>query len=461
MININRLGSLLCIIFSCFSSTVLALDFTTLHRATVMQDTPIKGDDANWQTSLYVTGLGGSTWHSFNSDGHKRALYDAHGYADLTRLGTNVENKTETTTPTLIKYWSVEDNGNGIFDTANLENLSGNDGKYSFGGKFETIECNIRLRQNIAYGFYVHAFLPLKELKLTNISGENKGKTTIKAKNDVNMNDFYKKDLPNILKEVGLGSLTDSYKTSGIGDATIGAGWQGFTDKLPKGMITSIAGFLEIGGAAPTANERDPNRVFDIARGFNHEWMAYFRANLQAGFWNVFNIGLEVGSTMIIRDTKYIRLQTDTNQNGWIKLQYGKALVDPGSLWDIGCYIQAGEKLMHGFSIIVGYTYTMQETTQLGLRDNSVLSTYDERMKNEKPYPTFISKDYIINGDKNLLRWDAHQLHLVAQCDVGVLTKSWVKPLIRLEYNIPLVGKYAWATEIFAGTAGVRMDWKF
>ena len=450
---ISRLG-FLCYIFSCLSHAALALDFTTFYRSSMMQDIPIKGDETNWQTSLYVVGLGGSTWDSFNSDGHKRPLYDAHGYFDLTRLGTNVEDKTAT----MLKYWSVNDDGTAYFDTPNLPDPSSNDGKYSFSGKFQTLECNVRLRQNIVYGFYLHAFLPLKELKLTNIAGENKGSIVV---NGIPMETFYTGDLKTILNDVGLRPLTDSYKSSGIGDVTIGAGWQGFIDKLPKGIFTSFSGFFELGGAMPTATERDPNRVFAIARGFNHEWMAYFRANIQAGFWDVFNVGLEFGSTMIIRDTKHIRLQTDKDQNGWIKLQYGKALVDPGSLWDVGCYIQAGEKLMHGFSIIVGYTYTMQETTHLEIRDNDVLSTYAANQLAIKPYGNFVSKDDIINSDKNLLRWDAHLLHFVAQCDVGALTSSWIKPLIRLEYDIPVVGKYSWATDIFSGTAGVRMDWKF
>ncbi len=432
-------------------------DLPMLYRAPMFQTDP-SPKIKKWTTSLAVQVGSGDTRKSFNVHEDKTSLFNAHGAFDIVRLGTGIEDITSK--PVTNAYWGA----GGHF--ADLTGLGANDGKVEVGGHFRTTEWDFILQQNLFWGFYVHAFLPYKDVKIDQIGTRNLGAANVKG---VNITNFMNNDLPAILKENGFTSKSfyDRFKKSDCGDLVLSVGWQDYKDYM-KGLVTAMGGVAQASVIVPTASDQDINQIFSIPLGYYGSVGFIGRGSAELTLWNILTIGAQIGGIVFLEDDRDFRLKTDKDQNGWLILQKAHGRLDLGSVWDIGGYAKF-DKIVRGFSVAIGYSFTKQEETRIHVKDDNYLKTVIQNANPpEKPWDAYytqnvvlVSQDDYANSDSRLVGWETQTLHFVAEYDASIHLKKWWGPFIRVQYSYPIYGKYSWASDFVAGKLGISATWNF
>ncbi len=444
------------ITFQC--AALLAFDAPVFYRAPLLQPLATSQTD-DWTSSLAVRALYGDTRETFERhEEDKTALFNGHGPFALTRLGVGLEGLSPTNKPVTNMFWGT---GGTFADPDALATANANAGLIEVGGRFITTEFDVIFKQNLFWGFYLHVFVPFKELKLDPITVRNTGPAVV---NGVDIADFIENTLPTILQENGIKPFGTTFKKSDIGDVIISGGWHKYKEGL-EGLISSLGGLMQVGLVIPTAGERDQDRVFALPLGYNKHIGFVARGVGEAGFWDIIKVGAQAGVTIFLPENKNLRMTTDKSkkQNGWIVLEKGFAAVDPGHIWDIGAYVKAEVK---GLEALIGYSFVRQERTGLHVKDDRFLKTVVQTALTQDATPEgrgnrFISKDDVANANRLLHGWEMHTVHFAAGYDMAKhLKKSW-GPFLRVEYAYPILGKRSWATDVIAGMLGFSVTWNF
>lgn len=414
------------------SSSMSCLDLPPFYRATLFQG-EAKQNVSDWTSHIDFCYAEGSTRKAWNTQEVKTHLFNAYGPFDLRMLALNVENIAE---KPLTKQYLEEETGSLVNKPT---------GKVEFGGHFSTEEFDITFQQNILYGLYVQAHLPIRRLKLNNIHF-----VSTEATRAEELDTFINEHLDDILKENGICPYKTPFNATELSDPLISLGWHGHC-KMSNSPVTALRGFIQGGIVIPTGSHRPTNRVFSLPFGHNKHIAFHARANGHATLWKKLVLGANAGVTVFLKQAYDQRLTTSDKQNGYILLEKGRASVDPGTQWDITTYIK-GEHLFGGFSVLAGISYTQQERSNLVLKDDNVLKTACSLGK-------VVNKDEVINYNKHLKEWYHYVFHTYAEYDFKTHTEALFAPKLQIGYHAPILGKHAWPADMWNGTLSLALNW--
>jgi len=443
-------------------NSLMAFDQQTFYRAPFFQSDPTP-KTKSWTTSLDVRIAHGETRDAYDIHGHTTSLLNAYAAVDVTKLGLGLDDFKKTITEN--HYWDVTNTGD--WDPNQVGTLGVNDGKVQYFGRFKINEYDLTLQQNLFWGLYAHVYLPIKELRLDQITYKNLGTATIHGKS---VDTFLTTHLPAILTEFGFRPLQNRYKKTGVGDLVCSLGWQGYKEGL-KGLVTGYAGLAQLGIVIPTATKVDQNIVFAVPLGYEGHVGFTGRLTVEGCLWNMVTLGAQAGTTIFSGNDKYLRMNTDKRQTGWIALERGYANEDLGQLWDAGGYVKF-DRLLSGFVALLGYSYTQQERTWLNVKDNYFLSRIvndaiasnndnGSRQLTGYNHAAYIDKNDYVNSTKRRDGWVTQTLHIMVGYDAMVHLKKMWGPYIKLEYDYPLAGRYSWKADMISGVLGASVTWNF
>ncbi|MFH1832089.1 MAG: hypothetical protein ABH827_04800 [bacterium] len=437
---------------------LLATDLPVFYRAPFFRS--IHDAPSDWKTQATIRLGTGDTRQGWGLDDHHGALFSIYGATDVTQLGFGLEDLA--TKPITNNYWKK----NGTFnpdapvDPSNPLNLKNKDGQVAFSGKLKVDDIALTVKQTIFSGFYIQAYLPVRRIKIDQVTATNLGAPTIAG--GIVMADFLTTadGLPEILRENGYASFTtfkeSVFKKTETPEFLLSVGWQGQGDQ-EFGIVDKVRGFMQAGIIVPTGEKKNEDLLFAIPIGYNKFWGVNCQLGAEVAFWKFVVLGASAGTTMFFSEVRDIRMKTNSAQTGWFMLGKGMSKVDQGSMWDLTGYVKA-DHVVADLSFIAGYSFNRQEDTQLHVKDDKFLSTYVAQQRALVP-PVLVSKDSIVNSDKRLRGWNQHVLHLMAEYSAGPDAKSWFSPIVRFEYSYPIAGRRAFATDMLAGTLGLQVQW--
>lgn len=404
--------------------SLAAFDFPHFYRAAYFFGEPRLEKDK--LTTLDVIIAAGSTCKARDCKGNSICLLDIYGLHNMQKLGANLPCK-DPTNPAdcALIYLSRIPSRNGF-------------AQLSFNGKFELIEAIFSVAQNITRGFFVQCFIPVKRMKLYNIHCK-----------DLSPNDpaYPNADHPywqmffnlfhQILARYCL-CLRD-YCDIDIGDIAVLFGWTLNYEETK--VIDYIDLTVKAGVSIPSGRERSINRAFDIPPGYDGHTGIPFQLDASFGAFEWLTLGVHGDFIPFLSTTKEIRMKTDFNQCGFIKLAQGCATVKKGLVFDVGAYVKA-DHFTRGLSFLVGYTYSKKYKDELTPQN---ISLFDSR---------------IINTDPMLHEWEMHTMHFGMEYDFA-REEHRLAPRIALFYNWQIAGKMIFQTSMGGGTFGFDIGWDF
>jgi len=394
------------------------------YRATHFWDEPRLEKD--FLSSLDITFAGGWTKKGHNGNGDTVELLNIYGLHNMHQLGLNVPGKDLTTQEDI------------ALTLLSLVPSRDSFGKLEFSGSFETTEANFAWTQNFIRGFFFQAHLPVRQLQITNIKFVDKSPTDCKFPNKNTPQWQMFLNLFNaILKKYNVSIA--NIKRTGIGDTTFLLGWTRNyeeTEEIDLIDVTFKTGFL-----APTSRIKNEDLAFDIPLGYNGHWAIPASLDIAIGAYDWLTVGAHLSGLFFFNKTRLIRMQTSVEQNGFIKLAKGCALIDPGSLWHASGYLKA-DHVAQGLSLLLGYS--------LMHKNEDELTPVDTRSFNATA----------ANSDEMLQGWQSHTLHFMIEYDF-TKEESKVGPRVGLFFDYLVGGKRVFKTSMIGLGFGLEIMWNF
>lgn len=425
-----------------------AYDLPQFYRAPHFYGHSLSVHD-KWESLVSARASKGSTSCAYDAHGSKIPVFNLYGCSDISRLGFNVETGGECPKPLTEQFLAK----GGTIPSLNFER---NNGKLSFDGSFEMWEVDIEWWQNMMYGLFAYAYLPIRHLETKDICCRDC--TTPDNSNAQTFSDFLANDFSNILSENCLCPCATPFEKTGLGDPALMLGWHGNAD-MPPGLITDISGMIGAHVTFPVSSERSSKNIFSIPTGYEGHWGLGLRIQSQVGIKRWFSLGMTGGALIFLNKKRCHRMITDCGQRGPIILDTGYADVDPGQLWDIGAYLKA-DRFLKGLSITLGYSYTKKEHTRLAVLDNCFLHTFCQEQCTYGSPLTNMSKNSIVNNACQLREWDVHTLHVMCDLDLEPLLNLRLSPVVSFIYNYPFTGKRVYTTDSIGGSFGLHIKWR-
>lgn len=377
-------------------------------------------------STIDITFAGGSTRESRNAQGQKTCLLNIHGPHNFHMLGAGVPDKSKTDPADLA--------------LTNLALVAGGDlfGHILYQGKFNIYETTFSYQQNLCNGFFTHIHLPIRALSIKDIqccdlSPQDDGCPNV---NTPEWQTFLNL-LPAILEKYQL--RVGEINRSGVGDLSLLLGWT--YNYYNTELLDYIDMTFRAGLVVPTGEKSNPDDAFDLPLGHNGHLGFPMRFDVAFGTYEWLTLGGHVGALLFKDTNKILRMKTNINQNGFIKLARGKATVDRGTLWRLGAYATA-DHVARGFSLTLGYSFVRKKDDIINPDDCCVFSSC------------------IVNSDDVFKGWRMHTLHIVAEYDFAK-DDSHVGPRIGFFYNRELGGERVFNTHILGGSFGIDAVWDF
>lgn len=381
----------------------------------------------NWLSSLDISVGAGSTTHGRNSNGDKVPLLDIYGTLNAQALGINVPGKNMTNPGDLIM--------------TQLTILPSNDGfaHLSFGAKFKLIEANFCFAQNFGCGFFLQAHVPVRKMEITDIKMTDLSPTNCDNGPNIDTPTWqsFLALFPSILNKYQL-SISGFNKT-GVGDLSILCGWTNNYEETEE--IDYFDTTFRCGILFPTGRKKNVDVAFDIANGYDGFYAVPITFDMAAGWYDWFTLGMHVGTMPFLKHNRLLRLKTDVNQTGFIKLAIGNASVHPGTIWEANAYVMA-DHIVCGLSFLAGYSFATQNKWYVTPKD-SVL------------FP-----EIIVNSDEQFLGWKMHTINLLLDYDFASYDHPWY-PHLGLFYNIVIGGERIFNTNVGGVECGINIGCSF
>jgi len=399
-----------------------ALGYRHFYRAGPYHSEPRA--DKNCLTSVDVSVLGGSATKGKNGSKTKVDTLNIYGLHNMHKLGDGVPG---------LNVANIDDAI--LINLAALPN-NGDFGKLLFTGKFKHIGVNVTFTQNWCDGFFTQAVLPLNKMEVSDIAFTDQSPTT--GISNINTAEWvqFKARFNDILTRHTT-TKADTSKTS-FGDMELHLGWT--YNNETSNVLDFFDTTIKVGLTLPTGKKANRSEAFSIGSGYEHVGIPV-SFDMALGLYEWVTWGSHVGGTFFLKKTAEHRMQTQADQNGFIKLGKGDAKRDLGNVWDVGTYFKA-DHVAGGLSLMVGYSFQSQEDTTLE--------------------PTDINKfpSAAANSDEMLKKWRMHVIHTAAEYDLSEESCDW-NPKVCFFYNHPVSGKRIFNTNTFGGSAGVNFTWKW
>ncbi len=404
--------------------SLLSYDFPHFYRASYFFGEP-RLEKAQL-TSIDFTLSGGFTHKARNCNGQSVCLFDIYGPSNMKKIGAGIPCKDPTSPVDLAMTY--------------LSQVPGRDGFgfLSYNGKFSLMEGIFSFTQNISHGLFLQLLVPVKKMSVKNVCSidlsphDNAWPNINHPYWQMFLNQF-----SSILAKYHL-SIQD-WKYTGVGDISFLAG---FTCNYQDTIVLDYIDFdFKCGVLAPSGRERSLYYVFDIPPGYDGHIAIPLQLDCSLGLFDWFTAGLHADVLPFLSKTKEVRMKTDYNQSGPIKLAKGCALEKIGPLFNIGCYLKA-DHFAQGLSLLVGYSYNKKYKDEL------------------TPQDACLFDQCIVNSDAALQEWDMHTIHFLAEYDFATEGKR-LSPHINVFYNWQIAGKNVLRTSMAGGTFGFDIAWYY
>jgi hypothetical protein len=397
------------------------IDNPHFYRATNMFPEPRLEHD--YLSTFEATVSGGSTTQGRSANNSIVPLLDIYGLQNIQELNIN----------------TIFTNPDNPYDQL-LNNLAALPKRTDFAalsidGKFHIIESNLSFTQNLSHGLLLFFYLPVRKLKINNITF-----TDLSPNDDV----FPNKNTPEwqavlqnfnpLLNNYGI--CTSGTTEIGVGDLSSYLGWTHNyqeTTTIDFVDVTLMAGLL-----SPTGKQKNELNPFSLPTGYNGHWAFPLCAMLSIGHYEWITFGGYVNSLFFLNKDKTMRLKTDADQSGIIKLASGNASVHRGPLVHTGLYLKA-DHFGHGFSFTSAYSFASQQKSHLKACDSTQFNCA------------------IINSDPTLAGWNMHTFNFILEYDFA-REGNKVGNRIGVFYNLEIAGKRTFNTNVAGGMYGLDIS---
>ena len=404
--------------------TLSALDNPHFYRATNFFGEPRL--EKAWLTSFDLTVGAGSTREARNKNGSSTCLLDLYGLHNMHKLGEGVPGK------------DPANSADAILTMLALQPERDCFGQLLFQGKFGIIEGNFWFHQNFSHGFFLQVHVPFRKLTVEEICSID-----LSPNDDICSNEntpiwqAFLKNFDAILCRYGLD--IGNFQETGVGDVTVSLGWTPNFEDLP--VFDFVDTTFQVGVLIPSAKDNDINKAFSLPLGYNGHIGIPLSTDLAIGAYDWLNFGIYINALFFLDKTKCMRMKTSLDQNGFIKLAQGEAIVKRGSIWHAGAFIKA-DHFAAGLSALLGYSFANKNRTMLTPKD---LFAFDST---------------IVNSDEQLQAWKMHTLHFIVDYDFAKEGNRF-GPRIGFFYNHQLGGKRVFKTGVGGGMIGFDIAWDY
>ena len=400
-------------------------------------------ETAPWHTKLALQAYHGSASKSWDDNGNKTTLLGLYGPQEMLHLTAGAPRRPD--------YLNIYEQLGAALSPAMT---SGSFGTLNFDGKFSIDEVYIDVRQNFLWGFFSELHLPFRSLSLRDICYCDLSEAHGLYSQE---NGTWKRllgSLDQLLQNHGYAPLHTPFSITSIGDVSLLIGWQQFL-KVMQDPDIAVRFLVKIGLLFPTGTRDDRNMVFSLPTGHNDHWGIPLHAEIEGRLQPHVRVGMRAGVITFYEKTLKRRMKTHPGQQGILKLEKGRADVEKGALWYLGCAAIAD---YHGFSFLLGYSFNRREQNEI----IPLSKTY--KIEGNSVYPVDKFDPHIVNNDSVLFPWQTHVLHLGVNFDYSVheplRTSRWA-PHVGLFYNITLSGRNAFDVNMFGGGLGLDVRWVF
>ena len=373
-----------------------------------------------WLSTVETEFFVGTTDKSFDRKGNKQELFGVHGHHNMRLLGDNI--------PTL---------ANPILLALAALPARKTFGMLEFRGQFETMEINTFFTQNFSKGFFCEMFMPIVTQKINNIKYTDLSPEDgiYPDKSAVQWTAFLN-NFDDILEEYKIDIKDTEYK--GLGDVGLFFGWS--YSKDIRDFFDFVDATIKLGYVIPVEEKSDPEKAFSICSGTDGHHGLYASLDAAFGTDEWFTIGVHTGALLLLEKTKEIRIKTNQNQSGFIKLPKVKTKIQPGIIWELGTFFKA-DHIVPNLSLITGYSLTKKDSDLLIPQEN-------------------ISSSAIASSDKKYQGWTKHTLSFGIELDFAKEYRRF-NPFISFSYNLMLEGSQVFKTNLAGGSIGVDIVLRF
>lgn len=380
-----------------------------------------------WLSSFDVWVGGGRSDDARNCHGSSVHLLDIYGDQNVQFLSLGVPEK-NTANPLTV-----------LLEQLSLLPTNGQFGFLSYHGDFSCIESGITLTQNFINGFFLQAYVPVRRLSICDIRSKDLSLCQPTGFPSA-QNPLWQSTLQQFQAILALYDLcVTNVERSGIGDVTV---FGGFTHNYEDTTVLDYVDMtFKLGILAPTAHKKDVNSPFDMPLGYNGFFGMPIDFSFAFGAYEWLSVGTEIGVILFGPRQHHLRMRTNDNQQGLIKLALGQANIHPGTLWEATAFIKA-DHILRGLSLLAGYTFVNKNKDQID------------------PCNPAIFDPAVVNNDQEYHGFRIHTVHAMVEFDF-TQEDSVFGPRIGLLYNVQVGGRRMFKTNLGAGSLGLDISWKF
>ena len=375
--------------------------------------------ELDWLTTFRASIMGGMASKGFGADKHSTDPLQIYGSNKIGLLAADAVGNPST-----------------LIASADLAALLINapSATLTYSGKFNFFETHFDIEQNIVNGFFARLHIPVKRLVTKNVMV-----TDSTTGLDANVAEWLtvKNSFATIISAYGL--TANDVTKAGIGDIVIGGGWTYNNDSMDK--IDFFDTTIRVGVSTPTAEKRDEDKAFSLPLGYNGHMGLPVSFDFALGLFDWVTFGAHVDATFFFKKTVNIRMNTNANQNGYIKLLKGDAKRELGHIFNAGSFLKL-DHVFKGLSFSVGYNYAHKDKDQLTPADLTAFTVT------------------AANADCMLKSWNMHVIHTSVEYDFA-RDGHVCNPAVSVYYARPVAGKRVLQTNTIGGSLGVNLAWNF
>ncbi len=368
---------------------------------------------------------GGKTSKSYDACGDKVPLLSLWGNLNIRELAKGAPSDLIAKSNSILKNLWTHDPSSDF-------------GNFAVDGTFSDSEGGFNLYQNFHHGLFLQFYLPIRHLKLTNISyidltpAETPLPDTITPAEWLN----FRSSVASNIEQFGV-DLTPMNAT-GVGDLSLEIGWA--NSYIKTNIVDFIDTDIRLGLLFPTGAKAKPNQPFSMSLGYDGFWGFPVTFKIACGLFEWLTFGSQIDALFFNEATRSIRMKTDCSQSGPIKLACGTADVQHGAIWNTGVFFKS-DHMPCGFSLLLGYNYN---------RGDSWVIT-----------PANTNFDYnIVNSDPMFGSWHMHTFNVYAEYDFSY-EKHPSLPIIGFNVDHILGGKRIFNTTMQGTSIGINFIWCF
>jgi hypothetical protein len=403
------------------ASLSVCMDTHHFYRASFLPHEP--RFERPWLFTTEVLVASGTTSTSFDKCRNSRPLFDLYGPQQAQLIGAGIPLNPANGYEALML---------NVLDLPRSPTF----GNVSFTGCFRLHEVRINVFQNFKYGFFGRVAIPVRDFFLEGIHYKDCSNLDDLTQEQRQTWHSYLLQLPQILAHFGVALAP--YHYAHIGDISLLLGWT--INYQNTEYLDYLDGTIQLGVMTPSSPLQNINSVFSLPAGYNGHTGIPLVADWALGAGEWFTFGIHGDILWLLPHLRTVRIKTNEDQNGFIKLGLARVEEDPGILGSVSTYAHANH-FYGGLSVLLGYTFAGQRST-IYQCPQSFLDTQ------------------FVNTDSMLHNWHMHTLHIWIEYDFETECNPYL-PRIAFLYNFLIKGKRVFDNSMSGAQWAVDFVWRY